>query len=121
MIPDAVIVQLDRALRTVLGVGSAERASPAKELDEPGLDADERRQAAALMRVNHCGEVCAQALYQGQSLASGNARIKQELGRAAREESDHLAWSAERIAQLGGRTSLLNPIWYAGSLCIGLV
>jgi ubiquinone biosynthesis monooxygenase Coq7 len=121
MTPDRFIIELDRALRTVLGVGAAERTSPGQALEEPVLDADERRHAAALMRVNHCGEVCAQALYQGQALASRNARIKEELGRAAREESDHLAWSAERIAQLGGRPSLLNPLWYAGSLCIGYV
>jgi 3-demethoxyubiquinol 3-hydroxylase len=119
MTPDALIVEFDRALRTVFGVGAAARASPAKELEEPVLDESERRHAAALMRVNHCGEVCAQALYQGQALASGNAGIKAELGRAAREESDHLAWSAERITELGGRPSVLNPVWYAGSFCIG--
>jgi ubiquinone biosynthesis monooxygenase Coq7 len=116
---DSLIVEFDRALRTVLGVGASERVSPAKDLAEPALDDSERRHAAALMRVNHCGEVCAQALYQGQALGSGNARLKEELGSAAREESDHLAWSAERIAQLGGRPSLLNPLWYAGSFCIG--
>jgi 3-demethoxyubiquinol 3-hydroxylase len=119
MTPDAFITQIDRAIRTVLGVGTAERASPGEGLDEPALDPTERRHAAALMRVNHCGEVCAQALYQGQALASRNTKIKDELGRAAREESDHLAWSAERIAQLGGRPSVLNPVWYAGSFCIG--
>jgi 3-demethoxyubiquinol 3-hydroxylase len=121
MSPDSLIVEFDRALRTVLGVGAAERASPAKGLDEPSLDDGERRHAAALMRVNHCGEVCAQALYQGQALASKNAGLKEELGRAAREESDHLAWSAERISQLGGRPSALNPLWYVGSFCIGYV
>jgi len=117
--PDSLIVEFDRALRTVLGVGAAARTSPGKDFDEPTLDASERRHAAALMRVNHCGEVCAQALYQGQALASKNPELKEELGRAAREESDHLAWSAERIAQLGGRLSVMNPLWYAGSLCIG--
>jgi 3-demethoxyubiquinol 3-hydroxylase len=119
MTPDALIVEFDRALRTVFGVGAAERPSPAKDLDEPVLEERERRHAAALMRVNHCGEVCAQALYQGQALASADAGTREELGRAAREESDHLAWSAERIAQLGGRRSVLNPVWYAGSFCIG--
>lgn len=119
MIPDAFIVELDRALRTVLGVGAAERASPALALDEPILDDGERRHAAALMRVNHCGEVCAQALYQGQALASGNATLKDELASAAREEADHLAWSAQRIRELGGRTSFLNPLWYAGSVALG--
>jgi len=121
MLPDALIVEFDRALRTVLGVGAAERASPGKDLDEPVLDDVERRHAAALMRVNHCGEVCAQALYQGQALASSNPGLKDELGRAAHEESDHLAWSAERITQLGGRPSVLNPLWYAGSFCMGYV
>ncbi|HZR70330.1 MAG TPA: 2-polyprenyl-3-methyl-6-methoxy-1,4-benzoquinone monooxygenase [Burkholderiales bacterium] len=119
MVPDRIILQVDRALRTIFGVGAAERASPAQDLDEPVLDPAERRHAAALMRVNHCGEVCAQALYQGQALASDNDAIRRELGRAAREEADHLAWSAERIAELGGRPSLLNPLWYAGSFCIG--
>jgi 3-demethoxyubiquinol 3-hydroxylase len=119
MRPDALIIEFDRALRTVLGIGTAERASPAHEVGQSTLDEVERRHAAALMRVNHSGEVCAQALYQGQALASGNEAIKHELARAAREESDHLAWSAERIDELGGRPSLLNPLWYAGSLCIG--
>lgn len=71
------------------------------------------------MRVNHCGEVCAQALYQGQALASENAELKRALEQAAREEEDHLAWTEARIAELGGRTSLLNPLWYAGSLAMG--
>jgi ubiquinone biosynthesis monooxygenase Coq7 len=71
------------------------------------------------MRVNHCGEVCAQALYQGQALASDNEQLKHALAQAAREEEDHLAWTDQRIAELGGRTSLLNPVWYAGSLAIG--
>jgi ubiquinone biosynthesis monooxygenase Coq7 len=71
------------------------------------------------MRVNHCGEICAQALYQGQALASGNADLRRALEHAAREEEDHLAWTEQRIAELGGRTSLLNPLWYSGSLAIG--
>ncbi len=71
------------------------------------------------MRVNHCGEVCAQALYQGQALASDNAALKHALAQAAREEEDHLAWTEARIAELGGRTSLLNPLWYAASFAIG--
>ncbi len=83
------------------------------------LSAEERHEAAALMRVNHCGEVCAQALYQGQSLASANPELKRALEQAAREEEDHLAWAEQRIEELGGRTSLLNPLWYAGSLAIG--
>jgi ubiquinone biosynthesis monooxygenase Coq7 len=88
-------------------------------VDEAPLGDDDRAHAAALMRVNHCGEVCAQALYQGQALASDNAELKRALEQAAREEEDHLAWTEERIAELGGHTSLLNPLWYAGSLAIG--
>jgi ubiquinone biosynthesis monooxygenase Coq7 len=86
---------------------------------EPVLGEAERRHAAALMRVNHCGEVCAQALYQGQALTSSSEHIKAALAKAAREEADHLAWSAQRIRELGGRTSALNPLWYAGSLAMG--
>jgi ubiquinone biosynthesis monooxygenase Coq7 len=71
------------------------------------------------MRVNHCGEVCAQALYQGQALASSNEAIQRALAKAASEEADHLAWSAQRVRELGGRLSLLNPLWYAGSLAFG--
>jgi 3-demethoxyubiquinol 3-hydroxylase len=118
---DRAILEFDKGLRAVLGAVPAERPAPGRDLPEASLSDAERRQAASLMRVNHCGEVCAQALYQGQALASRNPALKAELGRAAREESDHLAWSADRIAQLGGRTSLLNPLWYAGSLCIGYV
>jgi ubiquinone biosynthesis monooxygenase Coq7 len=118
---DRFILEFDRGLRTLLGSVAAERTVPGGELDEPALGDSERRDAAALMRVNHCGEVCAQALYRGQALASGNPRLKEELDRAARQESDHLAWSAQRIAELGGRPSLLNPLWYAGSLGIGYV
>jgi ubiquinone biosynthesis monooxygenase Coq7 len=86
---------------------------------ESELDAEERAQAAALMRVNHVGEVCAQALYQGQSLTARNEEAKRALRKAAEEEEDHLAWSADRIRELGGRLSLLNPVWYAGSFAIG--
>jgi ubiquinone biosynthesis monooxygenase Coq7 len=118
---DKLIVEFDRALRTLLNVTEGARPTPGKSLGEPQLSDTERSQAAALMRVNHCGEVCAQALYQGQALASRNPELKTQLERAAREESDHLAWSAERIDQLGGRTSLLNPLWYAGSFAIGYV
>jgi ubiquinone biosynthesis monooxygenase Coq7 len=116
---DSVIVGLDRGLRTVFGVARAARPMPGSDTEEPSLSPEERSEAAALMRVNHCGEICAQALYQGQSLASDNAELKRALEQAAREEEDHLAWAEQRIAELGGRTSLLNPLWYAGSLAIG--
>jgi ubiquinone biosynthesis monooxygenase Coq7 len=116
---DRVIVEVDRGLRTLAGKPQSHRPSPAEALPEPSLHEVQRRQSAALMRVNHCGEVCAQALYQGQSLGSGNEALKVALSKAALEEQDHLAWSSRRIAELGGRTSVLNPLWYAGSLVIG--
>jgi ubiquinone biosynthesis monooxygenase Coq7 len=88
-------------------------------MPEADLGETERRHAARLMRVNHCGEVCAQALYQGQALASD--RLRDALDRAAREEADHLAWCERRIHELGGRLSLLNPLWYSGSLAVGYI
>ena len=117
---DRMIGEFDRALRTVAGVSQSARPSPAEPVSESELTAHERAEAAALMRVNHVGEVCAQALYQGQALTTRNSEARATLGRAAREEADHLAWSADRIAELGGRPSLLNPVWYAGSLVMGL-
>jgi ubiquinone biosynthesis monooxygenase Coq7 len=116
---DRYILEFDKALRVILGESVARRPSPAESIPEENLNDEVRRHAAALMRVNHCGEVCAQALYQGQSLASSNEDIKGALGKAAREEADHLAWSAQRVRELGGRLSLLNPLWYAGSLALG--
>ena len=118
---DRWIAQVDRALRTVSNVADAGRASPAEALPETELSEHDRRHAAALMRVNHVGEVCAQALYQGQALTARDAHARQALERAARDEEDHLAWSAQRVHELGGRTSLLNPVWYAGAFAIGTV
>jgi ubiquinone biosynthesis monooxygenase Coq7 len=118
---DRFIAQFDRALRTVSGVGDAARPSPAQAIEEADLDEGARAHAAALMRVNHVGEVCAQALYQGQALTARQANARATLEQAAREEEDHLAWSAERIQELDGRTSLLNPVWYAGAFAIGAV
>jgi ubiquinone biosynthesis monooxygenase Coq7 len=117
---DRAIVELDRALRTIAGAHTARRPSPADAAPESDLDSEQRAHAAALMRVNHVGEVCAQALYQGQALTARNDAIKKSLGRAAQEEEDHLAWSADRIRELGGRASLLNPLWYAGALAMGM-
>src|SRR5215470_13002978 len=94
---DRFIGEFDRALRAVAGVAEAQRSSPAAGLGEAELGADERRHAAALMRVNHVGEVCAQALYQGQALTARYAAARQALERAAREEEDHLAWSEQRV------------------------
>ena len=116
---DRFIAEFDRALRAVAGVAQAARASPAERLPADSLSLEERTHAAALMRVNHVGEVCAQALYQGQALTAREPAARRALEKAAREEEDHLAWSAERIRELGGRLSLLNPLWYAGSFAIG--
>jgi len=118
---DAAIIAFDRGLRTVFGRPQAARPVPGESLPDAPLSEEERRLAAALMRVNHCGEVCAQALYQGQALASSDPHIKEALSQAAREEEDHLAWCEQRIKELGGRTSLLNPLWFSGALAIGYV
>ncbi|HEX2567703.1 MAG TPA: 2-polyprenyl-3-methyl-6-methoxy-1,4-benzoquinone monooxygenase [Burkholderiales bacterium] len=117
---DQLIVEFDKGLRTIAGIANEARPSPAESVRERELGTSERAHAAALMRVNHVGEVCAQALYQGQALVARNDEARAALERAAREEEDHLAWSAKRIAELGGRPSLLNPLWYAGSLAIGV-
>ena len=116
---DRLIVEFDRALRAVVGVVQARRESPAMNIPENEIAEEPRRHAAALMRVNHVGEICAQALYQGQALTARRPEARGALEQAAREEEDHLAWSAERIRELGGRPSLLNPLWYAGSFAIG--
>jgi ubiquinone biosynthesis monooxygenase Coq7 len=116
---DRCIREFDQGLRVLLGEPAARRPNPAEAAPEEDLDDGLRRHAAALMRVNHCGEVCAQALYQGQALASSREEIKAALAKAAREEADHLAWSAQRVRELGGRLSLLNPLWYAGALALG--
>ena len=116
---DWAIREFDRALRSVAGVTEAARPNPSGGVEEASLPDDARAHAAALMRVNHVGEICAQALYQGQALTARDPRARQELEQAAREEQDHLAWSAERIRELDGRPSLLNPLWYAGSFAIG--
>lgn len=118
---DLCISGIDTVVRVLFGEPVARRPSPAEGTDEDNLDPGLRHHAAALMRVNHCGEVCAQALYQGQALASSNAVVRKALDKAAREESDHLAWSAERVRELDGRLSLLNPVWYAGSFALGYV
>jgi 3-demethoxyubiquinol 3-hydroxylase len=118
---DQLIAQFDRALRTVSGVAHASRPSPGDASPEAELNAHDRTHAAALMRVNHVGEVCAQALYQGQALTARDPHARQALERAASEEEDHLAWSAQRVHELGGRTSLLNPLWYAGAFTVGAI
>jgi 3-demethoxyubiquinol 3-hydroxylase len=116
---DRLIGSVDQALRTVLGGNTATRPYPAEGIAETVAELSERRHAAALMRVNHSGEVAAQALYQGQAATASSPATQAALAEAAREETDHLAWCASRIQELGGRTSLLNPVWYAGSFAIG--
>ncbi len=116
---DELIVAFDKGLRTVFAPAQSLRAIPGADLPEAGLTEPERAHAAALMRVNHCGEICAQALYQGQALTARNPDAREALERAAREETEHLAWTESRIEALGGRKSLLNPLWYAGSFAIG--
>ena len=118
---DQLIVGFDRALRTVFANASTVRPVPGESLPEAELSDEERGRAASLMRVNHCGEICAQALYQGQAMMSNDEGIKRALERAAQEETEHLAWTERRIAELGGRKSLLNPLWYGGSLAIGII
>jgi ubiquinone biosynthesis monooxygenase Coq7 len=119
---DAMIVNLDRALRAVGGAARGTgRAYPAADLPEAELDDAARRHAAGLMRVNHAGEVAAQALYHGQSLTARGARVRAELEHAAAEEEDHLVWCRRRLEEMHARTSLLDPLWYAGSFAIGAV
>jgi 3-demethoxyubiquinol 3-hydroxylase len=115
---ETLITAADRALRTISGSVQASRPSPAAEAATQLSDAD-RRTAAALMRVNHAGEVAAQALYHGQSLVAHGTATRELLLQAAREESDHLAWCEERLRELGSHPSRLNPLWYAGSFAIG--
>ena len=118
---DRFVVEFDKALRTVFAPAPTTREMPGAELPEAELDESQRRHTAALMRVNHVGEICAQALYQGQALTSGDPAIKQALGKAAQEETEHLAWTERRIKELGGRKSLLNPLWYGGALAFGVL
>lgn len=117
---DAFIIGFDRALRTLAGTVSPARPTPGARLPDPALDPFERRDAAGLMRVNHTGEVCAQALYAAQALVARDPELRERYAHAAREEEDHLAWTQTRLAELDARPSLLNPLWYAGSFAIGI-
>jgi 3-demethoxyubiquinol 3-hydroxylase len=116
---DRLIAPVDQTLRTLFGGNASSRPYPAEGIAETVERPTDRRRAVALMRVNHSGEVAAQALYQGQAAVAGSAATRASLMDAAREETDHLAWCSTRIRELGGRTSLLNPLWYAGSFAIG--
>lgn len=112
---------MDKALRVIAGVASASRPTPAAHADDGHLDEAEQRRSAGLMRVNHVGEVCAQALYNSQSRFAKTADMRAQFAEAGREEEDHLAWTAQRLAELGSRPSLLNPLWYAGAYALGTV
>jgi 3-demethoxyubiquinol 3-hydroxylase len=116
---DRLLVDAQNALGTVFGSARAERPNPGADQPEIMLNDDERRHAAGLMRVNHVGEVCAQALYVGQAAVARDAGTRAQLLAAAQEETDHLAWCADRLRELDSRPSLLNPVWYAGSYVIG--
>jgi len=119
---DALFTRLDEALRVSLAPApSVERVSPARELGEAELSEEERRHAAGLMRINHTGEVCAQALYAGQAVTARLPKVRAEMEQAAAEEVDHLRWCAERLDALDARPSLLNPFWYGSSFVIGAV
>ena len=120
---DPVIAGLDTALRSIFAKQNPNRENPAaaKKIPEQDLSHSEQKKSIELMRINHVGEVCAQALYQGQALTARSSEVKNKMQEAAAEEVDHLSWCDERIAELGGRTSLLNPIWYLGSLGLGTV
>jgi ubiquinone biosynthesis monooxygenase Coq7 len=116
---DNLIVGIDRALRTVGGVAKAARPNPGVTAPDCELNAQEQRHSAGLMRVNHVGEVCAQALYDAQGRRTANPVISARFAQSGREEEDHLAWTAQRLSELGSQPSLLNPLWYAGAYALG--
>ncbi len=123
---DRLLVIADAALRSLAGVPHAGRPLPrppgaAGALEPAPLDAAQKRLAGSLMRVNHVGEVCAQALYTAQALSTRNPALRDQFERAARDETDHLAWTRQRLSELGARPSLLNPLWYAGAFGMGLL
>ena len=118
---DHLIVEFDKGVRTLFSEAHSTRAYPDANIPETPMDEAERNKAAALMRVNHSGEICAQALYQGQALTARDPAVQKQLQQAAQEETEHLAWTARRVHELGGHLSILNPLWYIGSLAIGAV
>ncbi len=118
---DRILIQTDTALRTLRGHAVADRASPAEGHSEAKLTNNQRKHVAGLMRVNHTGEVCAQALYQGQALTAKLTEVREEMEKAAEEETDHLVWCEKRLSELESSTSILNPLWYGLSFGIGYV
>lgn len=121
MLTDKFIGAFDRTLRTVAGVSTAYRPNPADGISSGKMDEAERRHSAGLMRINHVGEVCAQALYEAQSRFAQSEAARTQFRQAGQEEIDHLAWTAERLQELGSRPSLLNPFWYAGAYALGVM
>jgi ubiquinone biosynthesis monooxygenase Coq7 len=117
---ERAIVEFDKILRTLAAPAQSTRPVPGDLLPEAALSESQRSETAALMRVNHVGEICAQALYQGQAITSRDVGLRRSLEHAAEEETEHLAWTAQRISELGGRKSLLNPLWYFGALGMGV-
>ena len=118
---DRLLCAADTALRTLFATPRAAKPSPANGLEEAELSAAEKKLSAAYMRVNHVGEVCAQALYTAQAMVTKDEQLREHLLVAAQEEMDHLAWTHQRLQALGDRTSLLNPLWFAGAFLIGTV
>lgn len=118
---DKLIIAADAALRTLFATPRAARACPTLPQQDTELTAAEKAQAGALMRVNHVGEVCAQALYTAQAFVTNNPALREQFKQASLEETDHLAWTSQRLAELGARPSLLNPLWYAGAFGLGLL
>jgi len=116
---DSLIVEFDKGLRTLFSRAQSVRPFPDTKLPEAALNENEKKLAAALMRVNHSGEICAQALYQGQALTARDPVVQQKLQQAAQEETEHLAWTSRRVHEMGGHLSLLNPLWYGSSLAVG--
>ena len=117
---DRLLLNVDQALRTLFGRPQVtERRNPAGELPDTELSDQQRDHIARLMRINHTGEVCAQGLYQGQAVTARDPAVRKSMERSAAEENDHLDWCEQRVEELGGRLSLLNPLWYAGSFAIG--
>ena len=117
---DKIIIEIDKIVKTLTVAAISNRPHPDAEIDESVLSAQERKHAIGLMRVNHCGEICAQGLYQGQALTSKSKANKEAFAHAAFEEVEHLAWTKQRIVELGGHPSLLNPLFYVGSLALGI-
>ena len=118
---DSIVVALDNGLKTLSGSFQSSRQSPADAVEEGEMSELEKVQASGLMRVNHVGEICAQALYEGQSMTAGNSAVKEKLRKAGEEERDHLAWCSSRLKELKSRESFLAPLFYASSFCVGAI